>query len=93
MRLKYSWQARTKAKLFWSDSSFGGKCALGVCLDGKLVAAIEREQTLGMFASAGAHIPGAGPNPNGGEVCHRFSDKLRRVVSINLTAGRHSKYR
>ena len=75
------------------DSSFGGECALGVYLDGKLVAAIEREQKLVMFASPGDHILGAGPNPNGGGVCNWFSDKLRREVSVNLTASKKSKYR
>jgi hypothetical protein len=75
------------------DSSFGGKCALGVYLDGKLVAAIEREQKLVMYAKPGEHVLGAGPNPNGGGVCNWFSDSLRREVSINVVAEKQSKYR
>jgi hypothetical protein len=75
------------------DGSFGGKCALGVYLDGKLVAAIEREQKLVMYASPGDHILGAGPNPNGGGVCNWFSDNLRREVGVSVIAGKQSKYR
>ena len=75
------------------DSSFGGKCALGVYLDGKLVAAIEREQKLVMYVTPGDHIIGAGPNPNGGGVCNWFSDQMRSEVSFSAAAGKQLKYR
>ena len=75
------------------DSGVGGKCALGVYLDGKLVGAIERKQKLVMYVTPGAHILGAGPNPNGGGVCNWFSDSLRREVSVNATTSHVSQFR
>lgn len=75
------------------DSSIGGKCALGVYLDGNLVGAIEREQRMIMYVAPGAHILGAGPNPNAGGVCNWFSEKLRREVSVNATTSRPSRFR
>lgn len=75
------------------DNSFGGKCALGVYLDGKLVGAIERKQKMVMYVNPGAHILGAGPNPKGGGVCDWFSDQLRREVSVDVTTSRTSMFR
>lgn len=75
------------------DSGVGGKCALGVYLDGKLVGAIERKQKMVLYVSPGAHILGAGPNPKGGGVCNWFSDQLRREVSVNATTSHASRFR
>jgi len=75
------------------DSGVGGKCALGVYLDGKLVGAIERKQKMVMYVTPGAHILGAGPNPKGGGVCNWFSDQLRREVSVNATTSHASIFR
>lgn len=75
------------------DASFSGKCALGVYLDGNLVAAIGREQKLVMYVPPGEHVLGAGPNPNGGGVCNWFSDRLRREVSVSAAPGKQLKYR
>lgn len=75
------------------DSGVGGKCALGVYLDGKLVGAIERKQKMVMYVTPGAHILGAGPNPKGGGVCNWFSDQLRREVSVNATTSHVSMFR
>lgn len=75
------------------DSGVGGKCALGVYLDGKLVGAIERKQKIVMYVTPGPHILGAGPNPKGGGVCNWFSDQLRREVSVNASTSRASIFR
>lgn len=75
------------------DSSFGGACALGVYLDGKLVGAIEREQKMVMYVTQGAHVLGAGPNPKGNGVCDWFSKQLRREVEVNVTTSRASRFR
>lgn len=75
------------------DSSFGGQCALGVYLDGKLIAGIKREERLVMHVSPGQHILGAGPNPNGTGVCKMFAESLRREVEVNATLAKPLGYR
>ena len=87
-------QAPNKAQItLIRDSSFGGQCALGIYLDGKLVAGIKREEKVVMYVSPGTHIVGAGPNPNGVGVCKMFAEKLRRETGITPSLDRPVKLR